>query len=153
MLLIEPKFALELGVFKGFSTLHLAAAASEIPGCELVSVDREDVRSVYARNGAPSRWYTFVQAESFDYLKQLDKEVNFCFLDTSHTYEATKLELNLLWPKMASGGVLALHDPLSFPAIVQAVDDSVVDGSRLLLRTPVVPERVAGISGLLLLTK
>lgn len=43
-------------------------------------------------------------------LDLLPKEVDIIFIDGNHTYEGTKLELNLYYPYVKSGGRILLHD-------------------------------------------
>lgn len=153
MHLHQPAQALELGTYKGYSSLYMAAAASEIVGCQFTTVDRVDQRSLRLTQGGPSLFHRFVKATSFDYLRDLSTTVDFCFLDTSHTYRETKAELELLWPKLAPGGLLVMHDPLSFPDIPRAVKDVIADSQPFDLPTPKIPGRDVALSGLLLLRK
>lgn len=155
MRLLQPKRALELGTYRGFTSLHMASAASEIVGCQFVTVDQKDQRSLLLRTGAPALFHRFVEARSEAYVEALDR-VDFCFLDTAHTYDQTKLEVRLLWPKITPGGFLLLHDPISSPPVLQAVNDCQLDGQWMLLPTPVIAARsvvAPPVSGLLVLRK
>lgn len=57
-------------------------------------------------------WFTFVLGMD-DWpavLDALPTEVDAIFVDTQHTYEQTKLELELYFPRVRSGGRMLFHD-------------------------------------------
>jgi len=39
-----------------------------------------------------------------------DESLDFAYIDAQHSYEACKVDINLWWPKIKKGGVLAGHD-------------------------------------------
>lgn len=39
-----------------------------------------------------------------------DGEIDWCHIDSNHSYEATTEDIELWWPKVKSGGVFSLHD-------------------------------------------
>lgn len=52
----------------------------------------------------------FIQGDDMEIVKTWDKEADILFIDTSHTYEHTKAELEA-WPKFVKvGGQLIMHD-------------------------------------------
>ncbi len=55
--------------------------------------------------------------------------IDMLMLDTSHEYEATKLELEAWLPWVRPGGLLWLHDYTpSYPGCVRAIDEAVKEG-------------------------
>lgn len=52
-----------------------------------------------------------------------DFHPNFVYIDSSHLYQETKEELELWWPKIADGGILAGHDYINGAEVRQAVDE------------------------------
>jgi len=50
-----------------------------------------------------------------------NNSIDFVYIDSSHTYEETFLQMKLWWPKIKSGGILSGHDYSNGPQIQQAV--------------------------------
>ncbi len=50
-----------------------------------------------------------------------DQYFDFVFLDSSHEYEMTKVEILLWWRKLKKGGVLAGHDSIGIQGVGNAV--------------------------------
>jgi predicted O-methyltransferase YrrM len=98
---------IELGVRGGDSTAAFLAAAEE-QGGEVWSVDIADPRVPADWRDLPF-WYLTV-GDDLDVADQLPDNVDIVFIDTSHTYEQTKQELELYVGKVKPGGLIVLHD-------------------------------------------
>jgi predicted O-methyltransferase YrrM len=114
---------LELGVRTGESTIALLSAAKDISG-KVVSVDMEDCWE------AKSKINAFGLSSNWQFIKGNDLEIDWSgnidhlFIDTSHTYEQTLKELQKFEPYVKSnGGVITLHDVVSFPDVLIAIQD------------------------------
>jgi len=107
---------LELGVRHGNSTAALLAGIEQRSG-HLYSVDINDCSAVI-----DSEFWTFIQADSLDYetiSQQIQGPINVLFIDTDHTYERTKAELEL-WGNITEGHIF-LHDTDSFGGVREAM--------------------------------
>ena len=51
--------------------------------------------------------------------------MRFFAIDTSHTYEHTLKELQKYEPYVRIGGIITLHDTISFPEVMTAISDYV----------------------------
>lgn len=60
---------------------------------------------------------------------------NFVYIDSSHTYEETKEQLEIWWPKIALDGILAGHDYINGAGVKKAVDEFVANNSLTLHTT------------------
>ena len=98
---------IELGVRSGDSTSAFLAAAELFAG-EVWSVDISEPRVPEAWRDLPF-WYLTV-GDDLEVADQLPDDVDVLFIDTSHTFEQTKAELELYAPKVRPGGVIVLHD-------------------------------------------
>lgn len=98
---------IELGVRSGDSTSAFLAAA-EAEGGEVWSVDIAEPRVPESWRDLPF-WYLTV-GDDLQVADMLPDNVDVLFIDTSHTYEQTKAELELYWGKVKPGGVIVLHD-------------------------------------------
>jgi predicted O-methyltransferase YrrM len=98
---------IELGVRGGDSTAAFLAAAEE-QGGEVWSVDIADPRVPAEWRDLPF-WYLTV-GDDLEIADGLPDQVDIVFIDTSHTYEQTKKELELYVEKVKPGGLIVLHD-------------------------------------------
>lgn len=98
---------IELGVRSGDSTSAFLAAA-EAQGGEVWSVDINEPRVPEGWRELPF-WYLTV-GDDLEVSDRLPDQVDIVFIDTSHTFEQTKRELELYVGKVKPGGVMVLHD-------------------------------------------
>ena len=98
---------IELGVRSGDSTSAFLAAAQAHDG-EVWSVDISEPRVPEFWRELPF-WYLTV-GDDLEVSDRLPDQVDVVFIDTSHTFEQTKAELELYVGKVKPGGVIVLHD-------------------------------------------
>ena len=94
----------------------------------VLAASKREVKSRFLRAELPvpkmvKGW--FAELRSGD----LPEKIAFAFLD-GDLYESTKDCLRLVWPKMARGGVVALHDynNAALPGVAKAVGEFFGDG-------------------------
>ena len=63
------------------------------------------------------RLHTFQASKLFD-----DNSIDFLYIDTAHEFEHVKKEINLWFPKVRPGGMIAGHD-FFYPGVLSAVRD------------------------------
>lgn len=120
---------LEIGSFKGKSTVILAKAAALAGGDVVNAVDpmtapsetdpdlRGETSSLadFRRNiesqGVADR-INFNQAFSFDLAKTWDKPLRLLWIDGDHTYMGTRLDLEGFAPHLVDRSIVAIHDVL-----------------------------------------
>lgn len=120
---------LEIGSFKGKSTVILAKAAALAGDGMVNAVDpmtapsetdpdlRGEMSSLtdFQRNiasqGVAER-INFHQAFSFDLAKTWDKPLRLLWIDGDHTYKGTRLDFEGFAPHLADRGIVAIHDVL-----------------------------------------
>lgn len=62
--------------------------------------------------------YSFNVADRFE-----NKSFDFIYIDAAHDYESVIKEIDLFWPKLKQGGIMAGHDYVDqWPGVIQAVD-------------------------------
>lgn len=98
---------IELGVRSGDSTSAFLAAA-EANGGEVWSVDVVQPNVPESWSELPF-WY-LTMGDDLEVSDRLPDNVDIVFIDTSHTFEQTKAELELYWGKVKPGGRIVLHD-------------------------------------------
>jgi hypothetical protein len=114
---------LELGVRDGNSTVALLAGLEELGGT-LWSVDvTAECGDVFP--GHPQ--WRFVVADSRDtstvLAAGLPAELDVLFVDTIHTYEQVRRELDAWGDRVRLGGSILFHDTDSFPEIRRAISE------------------------------
>jgi len=103
-----PKITVELGVWIGWSTAHLAASATGTifaidpepsPGFKEVTNRYPNIVPILARSDNQAILDLF-----------RDGTVDICFIDTIHEYEQASKEMRLWTPKMRPGGLFLCDD-------------------------------------------
>ena len=113
----QMRKVLQLGTHIGFSTVVLADALCKIDGT-LLTVDVSgchlDKARSFVRQAGLEQYVRFLLGSSLDkeVLSKIKSEVPYdlVFVDSSHSYEATLVELSYYWPCIRPSGYVALHD-------------------------------------------
>jgi predicted O-methyltransferase YrrM len=114
----------ELGCGNGDSTIALLQAAREVGG-HVTSLDVdpcEQAGRLVAEAGLLDHW-TFIQGDDCEW--DADGPIDHLFIDTSHTFDHTLSELRKYEPLVRTGGLITLHDTVSFPPVLKAIDSYV----------------------------
>lgn len=143
----------ELGTRSGVSTAALLAGVERRAGLRkgfswqghVWSVDTDDCSHLY--NDVP--FWTFVRGDSrigpwlVDeqgddiFATVREKRINVLLIDTLHTYTHVIEELQAWGDWMAPGGVICIHDPMTFPGVARAAREYCADrGWTLTFVTP-----------------
>lgn len=112
-LAVQPKVIVELGVRTGASSFALSRAAEKIDAW-LISLDMDPTifHSDYEK-------WRFIQADDIEFAKTFSEFANrngfntgidFLFVDTSHTYNHTRAEIEAWSPHLAPGSTIVFHD-------------------------------------------
>ena len=133
ILALDCKTVVEIGVWQGFSSGMLAKAlACNTADGLLVSVDisaRNMEHSKAAVAGLPVRHLPVVtDSMDVDYGKVLGaRAIDLAFVDGNHTYEYAMHDMTRCAEKMATWGVMVVHDysKAAHPGVYAAVNDFV----------------------------
>lgn len=109
---MKAKTIVEIGA--GRSTFALVAAAFETDG-HVTSIDiggegtldRVQWGKETMKKESDGR-FTMLMQSSLDV--EWDKPIDFLFLDSEHTFDLTKAEMEKWFPKVRKGGVIMMHD-------------------------------------------
>lgn len=128
MLTIELKLKriLELGTRTGESTIAFLEAAKLIDGV-VTSIDVDpclDAKKLVSKIGLSDFW-NFIQNDDL----QIDwkEPIDHLFIDTSHTYDQTLAELQKFVKYVRPGGIVSLHDIISHPEVLSAIQEYIKD--------------------------
>jgi len=124
MLTIEMnlKNILELGTRTGESTIALLLATKEIGG-KMTSVDIDscdEAKEKIKELDLEQNW-NFIQGDDLNL--KWNESIDHLFIDTSHTYDQTIAELEKFEPYVRKGGLISLHDIVSCPPVLKAIED------------------------------
>jgi predicted O-methyltransferase YrrM len=122
MLTIEMKLKtiLELGTRNGESTIAFLEAARRIGG-KVFSIDVN--RCLKAKEKVKSygleKYWVFMQNDDLEV--KWDKSIDHLFIDTSHLFRHTLKELRKYEPYVRKGGLITLHDTVTYPEVIPAL--------------------------------
>jgi hypothetical protein len=120
---------LEIGSFKGKSTVGLATIAARYGLSPIVTVDPHTAPALTDPDlaGQPSSWDAFTdtvtragvtafveahRAYSRDLARDWRRPIRFLWVDGDHTYAGTREDWELFGPHVVPGGLVAFHDVL-----------------------------------------
>lgn len=119
---LNLKNVLELGTRTGESTITLLLATKELDGT-MTSVDvdscleaKEKVKKLKLE-----KYWNFIQTD--DLSLKWNAPIDHLFIDTSHTHDQTLSELKKFEPFVRKGGLITLHDIMSCPPVLDAIND------------------------------
>ncbi len=133
----KAKFV-EVGSFKGKSTSFMAIeilksgkdisfdAVDNFQGSTGMNVLPDDLFNEFTHNISPIKdLVTLNRKPSLEAAKDYkNNSIDFFFLDASHDEESVLNDLNVWWPKIKKGGMMAGHDYTDkWPGVTKAVDE------------------------------
>ena len=139
---------LEIGSYKGKSTVGLASIAQRYGLGPVVSVDPHSGPSVTDPDVGPkgSSWDDFRaslraagveagveahRAYSRDLARGWTRPIRFLWIDGDHTYRGAKEDIDLFRPHLVSGAIVALHDVLhTFEGPVRVFAEELLDSNE-----------------------
>jgi len=115
----------EIGSWKGKSTVALARGASKVHNEKIYAIDphkilpeegyQEDTeaefRATIKQGGVDDRVVPLIMT-SAEAARGWDKPIRLLWIDGDHRYESTKLDFTLWEPHLVEGGILAMHDTI-----------------------------------------
>lgn len=114
---------LELGSREGASTAALLDGVG-VRGGRVFSVD---IDPAFADSWKGHPLWHFTACDSCDVKRLraegLPEELDVLFIDSEHTYERAKRELETWAPRVKPGGVIIMHDTESFPGVKKAAQE------------------------------
>jgi len=126
--MLPARKIIELGCFTGWSTAHLAQAASTQggrvwavdPSANYLAAARANLR----RHGLEDtvEWLQGFSLESV-VTQNLPRDADLIFLDTSHGHPETREEVLAYTPHLSAGGCLVLHDAISAPGVRHSLEE------------------------------
>ncbi len=107
---LRPEVVLEIAPYYGWSTTWLLQALRDNGAGRLHSYDLVDYsRWTIPADLAGDRW-RFTQADICNCLDRLPRDVGYVFLDAAHTAEFARWYLESLFPRLAPGTLVGVHD-------------------------------------------
>jgi len=119
---LNLKTVLELGTRTGESTITLLLATKELGGT-MTSVDVDPCLEAKekVKKSELEKYWNFIQSD--DISLDWNTTIDHLFIDTSHTYDHTLAELRKFEPFVRKGGLITLHDIMSCPPVLDAIND------------------------------
>jgi predicted O-methyltransferase YrrM len=131
----------EIGSWKGRSTICLAAGAREAGNEKIVAIDPHIGSSEHQQKNPGintlAEFKTNITAAgvaeiinlkvmtSHDAASKFTDPVELCFIDGAHEYAYVKEDYDLWFPKIIIGGVIAFHDTIAWPGPKKVVAENI----------------------------
>jgi len=110
----QPKLILEAGTNWGYSTAHIALGSKDYAHAfHTIELDASNQAiAIKQVRGRELEIVNFVLGDSAKFFKTLAKNriVDFCFIDSSHTYEHTIKEFDAIKESLNTGSLVCFHD-------------------------------------------
>ena len=119
--LIGAKNVLELGTFKGATTLYLAEAVKHNGHGKVYTIDLKNYLSIHVKHSGLLKYIKHIIGSDLKVLKNLKIKFDLVFIDTSHELEQTLREFRLLDKIIKPGGLMAFHDSISHSGVKQII--------------------------------
>jgi predicted O-methyltransferase YrrM len=128
---IRAETIIEIGCFLGWTTAHFAVALDFLGAeggqihyvdCEPRFLDQTSANLEILGLLPRGRRHQGVSHDP-GLLEQLPAKADLIFIDSSHLYEDTCLELEAYAQRVSPGGCLALHDSIKTPGVRQAIQE------------------------------
>jgi predicted O-methyltransferase YrrM len=135
----------EIGSWKGKSTIWLANGARDGAGARVHAIDPHTAQSDnLATQSAGPTFEEFSRnihaagvadlvvptvTTSAEAARTFDRPVELIFIDGAHDYESVALDLDLWFPKVVDGGTIAFHDTVAWEGPRRLVAERVFRGS------------------------
>jgi predicted O-methyltransferase YrrM len=119
---LNLKNVLELGTRTGESTVALISAIKKIDG-KMTSVDIdpcEEAKKKVKSLGLENYW-NFIQTDDLEL--DWNEKIDHLFVDSDHSYEHVLSELKKFEPFVRKGGLITLHDTVTDPRVLKAIND------------------------------
>lgn len=116
----KPKKILEIGVNAGGSSAVMLNALKDVDDCTLYSID-----ICVDWNGVPGKktgfymdnypelkkkWKLYTGGITVDYIDEIGKDIDFCFIDTVHSNPGEILDILMVLPYLKDDATLVFHD-------------------------------------------
>jgi MMP 1-O-methyltransferase len=139
---------LEIGSFKGKSTVGLASVARRYGFAPIVSVDPHSAPAVtdFGHGSQQSSWDDFQaslrtagvaahveahRAYSRELAQGWSRPIRFLWIDGDHTYRGAKEDIDLFRPHLVPGAIVALHDVLhTFDGPIRVFVEELLDSDE-----------------------
>lgn len=111
--LTMSKRVLELGMFTGFTTLHMIRAV--YPDGLVCCIDNQEVYPSFFKQPEIAKCFAFYHGDTLEALHRWSQLPNFppydlVFVDSDHSLEHTEKERQLLWNVTRPGSIFVFHD-------------------------------------------
>lgn len=143
--LASGKEVLEVGSFKGLSAFFMAIVAKSVVCVDTFAADGggqtqghelttfKDFRTATSRFNNVA-WFIGTSEQAATSPEGPQGQFDMIFIDAMHVYESVKQDIELWWPRVKSGGIIAFHDyghtlnhdgsvKGGFPGVTRAVDE------------------------------
>jgi predicted O-methyltransferase YrrM len=137
LLLPEDAYVVDLGAGSGTTALAITERRRDI-SVRTVDINPEAINSteqVMINTGRRGQW-SGMCCDSVWFANVCRVPIDLLLIDTSHTYEGTKAELEAWLPKLTPGALIWMHDYKgSYPGVRKAIREACKRGEMVKVKT------------------
>lgn len=116
----EAQTIVELGTWYGNSTRAFLEVCNVL-NAQLISIDLDCCDEVMPDDVKKNPHWSFYQGDDMEF--NIDFPIDILFIDSSHTYPHTLMELEKYSPWLTSKGVILMHDVVTCPPVAQSIKE------------------------------
>jgi len=131
--LLKPEAAIEIGTFKGYTTICIAQALEDNKKGKLYTIDpiEQEITKIAIKKSGLKRRINYIIDYSTEVIPKLNlSRLDFVFIDGDHSYESCLADFNVVKPYLRSGSTVVFHDSILFPEGVGGMIQSIIDSKE-----------------------
>jgi len=147
---MKPEVILEIGIHNCISTHAWLSALAHNKKGKLYAIDVID----FAYNVVDEelrKYLEFTKADSREFYKTWDKEIDILHIDGDHSYETCKLDYENYYPFVKPGGFIFIHDVIHWQGVTkfwEEIEDEKIylpfyDGMGIVQKNGLTPKDIA----------
>ena len=137
--LLKPETAIEIGTFKGYTSICIGQALEDNKKGKLYTMDpfeMEIVKIAINKSGLKKR-INYINDYSHNVIPKLGlQRVDFVLIDGDHSYESVKRDFELVKNLIPSGGTIIFHDTVWFEGPKRVVEEVKQSGQYEVITFP-----------------
>lgn len=119
--MVEAKNVLEIGTYRGITTLFMADSIQSRKG-SVVTIDIKDYASLNFKNSKFKNIINYKLGNSHKILSSLNQKFDLIFIDADHSEQGVFKDFNITKKYLNNDGIIIFHDSNSFKGVKNVIN-------------------------------